>query len=269
MFLYSGPIVDQSAWQMVNAVHARNPKGEKALLFLTTLGGNPDAAYRMMRALKACYPAVALGVVGPCKSAGTLIALGADEILMAPTGEFGPLDMQLIKPDEIMQGVSGLDVVQALNIIVDSAFEAFDKYFFDIITRMGGSISTKLAAEMASNLAIGIVRPLAEKVDPNRLAEVQRAIAIAQHYGERLDGKRQMKDDTLDRLINDYPSHGFVIDYEEAKDLFRTVKPMEGAHRSLADLFGSILMRPSEAAIFTQVGRQSGELEGEQRNESE
>ncbi len=34
---------------------------------------------------------VTLWVIGPCKSAGTLVAIGAHEIAFAPHGELGPL----------------------------------------------------------------------------------------------------------------------------------------------------------------------------------
>jgi hypothetical protein len=50
------------------------------------------------------------------------------------------------------------------------------------------------------------------------MGEMRRAVNIAYHYGMRLNGNRER----IMHLIEDYPTHTFVIDYDEASDEKRT-----------------------------------------------
>src|SRR5437867_12609889 len=64
------------------------------LLYMHTHGGSADAAYRIVRCLQQKYTRFLIYIVGRCKSAGTLIAVGASEINMPDYGELGLLDLQ-------------------------------------------------------------------------------------------------------------------------------------------------------------------------------
>lgn len=56
---------------------------------------------------------------------------------------------------------------------------------------------------------------MAAQIDPLQLGREQRAIEIATDYAKRLG----VLPHVFERLAEDYPSHGFVIDCEEAMDL--------------------------------------------------
>src|SRR5262245_59378308 len=88
---------------------------KNVLLLLTTFGGSADSAYRMARCLQEVYKPgeILIFVDTYCKSAGTLLAVGADEIVMSDCAEFGPIDVQLTKPDEFGERMSGLTATQA------------------------------------------------------------------------------------------------------------------------------------------------------------
>ena len=188
--------------------------------FLTTPGGDPDSAFRLSRFFQTQYDNFTLAVLGECKSAGTLLALGADEIIMSPQGEFGPLDVQLFRPDEFLQRTSGLTISQALSFIGDKAFDTFEKIFLDLRGKSGGVITTTTAAKIASEIVTGIYSPITEKIDPMRIGEMQRSMDIALHYGIRLGANEKV----VRHLAGNYPSHSFVIDFEESKDLFNCVR---------------------------------------------
>jgi hypothetical protein len=57
------------------------------ILLLVTEGGDPDAAYRISR-----YEKFSCLVSGYCKSAGTLLLLGANQLIFSEHGEIGPLE---------------------------------------------------------------------------------------------------------------------------------------------------------------------------------
>lgn len=133
----------------------------------------------------------------------------------------------MLKADELLFRSSGLEVAQAVKSLSDSAFEIFEKHFLQIIRRGGGAITTHTAAEIASNLAVGLIAPITDQIDPLRVGEVERSMNISFHYGMRLCGDA----DRVKYLVRNYPSHSFVIDLEEAKSLFGNVRePTELEH---------------------------------------
>src|SRR5690242_8210365 len=103
IFILSGNINDNTADQLINYIRRLSTKNKNCILILTTYGGDPDAGYRIARCIKQYYQKPGkfiLYVFGYCKSTGTLIALGADEIVVGDLAEFGPLDIQLDQADE-------------------------------------------------------------------------------------------------------------------------------------------------------------------------
>lgn len=264
-FVYSGPINYVPASEFVDTVCAKVTAHKTCLLFLTTPGGDPHAAYRMIRSLRRNYERVQLGVVGPCKSAGTLISLGVHEIVMSDTGELGPLDVQLAKPDEIISNSSGLDIIEALAVTTESAFNALEQRMLDLVEHSGGAISTKTAAEISSAFAVELFKPIMAQIEPDRLGEVQRAIKIAQAYGEKL-GMPNLRPGSMQKLVDGYPSHGFVIDLEEAKTLYQHVRPLEGFEVQLANVFKGALRHirgtPQHSDIGEAIAKQAGAKNG-------
>ena len=79
------PITDQLA----------NLKGDKLDLILETPGGYGEVAEDIIDLLRAKYETLGVIVPGWAKSAGTIMVMAADEILMGPTSALGPIDAQL------------------------------------------------------------------------------------------------------------------------------------------------------------------------------
>jgi AraC-like DNA-binding protein len=174
------------------------------------------------RCLQHHYQQIRLVIPSHCKSAGTLIAIGAHELAIGDLGELGPLDIQVWKPSELQERGSGLDIIQTLEAAQDHTREAFRKTLLEV--RQAGRLSTKLAGDFASHVAAGIAAPLYSQIDPNRLGEMQRAMRIAYEYGMRLDRTSQsLRNGALLQLTSTYPSHSFVIDRKEAGELFNHV----------------------------------------------
>ncbi len=209
---------------------------DNVLLVLVTNGGDANIAYRIARCLQRSYERFHLFVPGWCKSAGTLIAIGADEIVMTEQGQLGPIDVQISKPDELFENTSGLDTIQAMNFLKDRAFTSFEDSFIDLKIRSNNRLSTKTATEIATNLATGLFQPIYQQIEPTRLGEIARAMSIAQEYGQRLNSKSDnLRGRALQKLVSGYPTHKFVIDREEARDLFRRVREPKEDEQALVD----------------------------------
>ncbi|MBX3434445.1 MAG: hypothetical protein KF847_14080 [Pirellulales bacterium] len=224
LYLYAGPVTYRAEREF-NQTLRTNRSRKNAFCILTTYGGSADVAYQIVRSLQRFYSSgkFILFVDSICKSAGTLIAMGANGIVMSDTAELGPLDVQVLKPGELGELVSGLTPAQALETLRDALFASFEFYFLNLRERSQGQIATRTAAELAVELAVGSFKPIYEQFDPMRLGENERSVAIARAYGNRIKTEN-VKDDSIEALIKGYPSHGFVIDRDEAGQLFNCVR---------------------------------------------
>jgi hypothetical protein len=72
-----------------------NLKGRAVDLVLETPGGSGEVAEDIVKLLHGKYEEVGIIVPGYAKSAGTIITMAGDEILMEPASALGPIDAQL------------------------------------------------------------------------------------------------------------------------------------------------------------------------------
>lgn len=270
MFIYSGGISKENVETYLHTVASGKNK-DRLTLLLTTNGGDAHAAYRMGRYLQTLYEYIRVLVVGPCKSAGTLLALSANELAFGPSGELGPLDVQIAQRDELFYSNSGLDTMQAFTLITGHCYAAFENYMLQTIVRSGGTVSFTRASEIAAKLATGFIAPIAAQIDPHRLGEVERMMEIATAYGERL-ATENVKEGTIRHLVNGYPSHGFIIDVDEAKTLFNSVSIMTMEEMLLVTisekLYGACCTAPSSGIVSLDV-RLIGTTKTQEGNDDE
>lgn len=96
-------------------------------LILDTPGGDGEVAIQLARAAQSRCRNLVVIVPNQAKSAGTVLALAADEILMGPTSDLGPIDPQFQIP-----GKGGLvaakDIVSAVDDGIDKVQAAPDTY---------------------------------------------------------------------------------------------------------------------------------------------
>ena len=239
IYLYAGDIERQTCGRIIN-IGIETPRS-RALLILSSFGGDAHAAYRLTRHMQDEYNGMlTLFIPTVCKSAGTLVAIGADELVMSPHGELGPLDVQVSERDELWERRSGLVPTQALETIREEAFTFFEQFFLSLIARSGSQITTITAAEIASQLTIGLFEPFVDQIDPLRVADIRLSMRIAEEYGTRLRTEN-VKEGTIRKLVYEYPSHGFVLDKKEAISLFENVRTPTPAEIELADVIAPIV----------------------------
>jgi len=247
--LFVSAVVSSELHRELSQLIAAGKKHERCILFLCTYGGDSNAGFRIGRCLQHHYQHIRLVIPGQCKSAGTLIAIAANELAMGDLGELGPLDMQVLKPTELQERGSVLDIAQALETIGANTCDLFLETLISI--RRTARISTKLAGKFAAQIAVGAAIPLYRQVDPVRLGELHRAMQIANEYGQRLDHKsRTMRKGALSRLIAEYPSHSFVIDRKEAGELFNHVDGLSAMEALVCCLLQDKLASPCGCVGF-------------------
>ncbi len=79
------PIIDQVS----------NLRGEAVDVLLVTSGGSGETAEDIVRLLYDRFKSVAFIIPSMAKSAGTIMAMAGDEILMEPSSSLGPIDAQI------------------------------------------------------------------------------------------------------------------------------------------------------------------------------
>lgn len=113
-------IVPESVTYFAELLHDVDGKRDLHLI-LCSPGGDGETAIRLARMAQAASKRFVVIVPESAKSAATIFALGAHEILMGPTSDLGPIDPQIFLPDRGF--VSAKDLIAA----VDRAFKEVEK----------------------------------------------------------------------------------------------------------------------------------------------
>lgn len=193
-------------------------------IILQTPGGDINAAFLITKILRKTAKKVNIIVPLYAKSAGTLICLGADQILLTDLSELCPLDTQILEQQDGGQCdyASALNGFKALEQVQMHSIETLDLATKLILSRSGMMITE--AIRLASDFSGKTSGKLYAKLNPHKIGEYARALEIGEQYGiillERYMGWDKKKaENTVKILVKQYPSHGFVIDCEELVSL--------------------------------------------------
>lgn len=215
----SGHICGPTMWSVYEDRH-KVGKGEKVELLLHSGGGHPEIAFKVMKFFRRRFRVVNVIVPLSAKSAATLMCLGADQIYMGELAELGPVDIQL--DDSYEHGVksfSPLDEFKSMEFLRESAIDGMDYYASLMNAQYGTSIKDGLEASIP--LIAELMKPIFRQIDPIKMGGYRRAIAIGEEYAKRmlaLTGNPKAVQ-IVQKIVWEYPSHDFCIDFEEAKSL--------------------------------------------------
>lgn len=173
-------------------------------LVLATNGGNPAAARRLALLLHGYTDRLTVLVAHRARSAGTLLCLGAHEIVLGPLAELGPLDPQIGsaggKPGE--PGVLSAEDVRA--------FQALARDWFGV----------ERDEDRLQVLAL-----LAQRVFPGTLGAFYRADRQIRDSAAELlayqlpEADPAHRDAIVDRLVAGYHAHDHAITRDQARAL--------------------------------------------------
>ncbi|MGB3536777.1 MAG: hypothetical protein WBA42_01320 [Mesorhizobium sp.] len=246
LYLYNGAIERGNDLRFIRQV-AKDKRSTDCVLILVTPGGNPDAAYKIGRYLQQKYDSFKMLVPGLCKSAGTLLAIAAEELIFAPYGELGPLDVQMTKVDNLAGLESGLNISEAFLALEQRAKDTYHSLTMELITNSGGVVSLNKASHAATEIIAALYGPIFHKIDPEEVGSRSRAMRIGQDYGERLNAKwSNLKSTALKSLSESYSSHGFVIDHQETSLLFERVRIANENEMAIIEQLGSVTPFPQQ-----------------------
>lgn len=178
-----------------------NPDIEDLDIVVHSGGGDIHEAYDIIRLCRQ-HTSGEVTVFVPMRamSAATLIALGADNVVLSDIGKLGPLDPQVSHPEN--------EFLIPIRAVLDLP-EVLEK----ALVPTTSSISTEEKGE-------AIIKPIAEQVDPYYLTLHQRTTELAKQYGIKILGERGFPEEIAARCIDyliEYPAHSFSVDIREIR----------------------------------------------------
>lgn len=225
---------DIQLWEALRDAEARASGGlrnRRGVVIVQSHGGSADVAYKMGNLVRRFFGAVDIVVPFRAKSAATLFCMCGDKLIMGPLSELGPLDVQTEHPGTEATMVSGLDVSQALNNILSTAWFISERAA--LAMRRGPGISRKDALNIGTNFGASVMQGLLSQIDPVAVSFTDRALQTASEYGRRLLDRYMLKehaeaiDPVIHKLVEQYPTHTFAIDVDEASQLGLVVTPSD------------------------------------------
>jgi len=182
---------------------------DKVSLLLYTSGGDMLAPIRIVKLIRNHCKKFEILIPYKAHSAGTLIALGADEIVMGKLGELSPVDPSTGHP---FNPQNPSDPKQRLEVSV----EDLNSFF----------LFAKERAGVKDDQMFEIYKQLVEKMHPLSIGNAYRAFRMSKILTERLlelhmDRVRDKKkiDKIVKEITGDITIHAYPIDFGDAQDL--------------------------------------------------
>lgn len=201
---------------------------EKLDIFLVSNGGDSVVPWRLIALFREFAKQVSVLIPYRAYSAATLLALGADEIVMHPFAELGPIDPTVSNEfnPTTQQGVR-----------IGISVEDVKAYVHFIKTSVGIHHEDEL---------IQAIRALTDKVHPLALGNVERFLSQSRLVAKRLLGTHMDSTDphVIDEIVENLASklyfHGHPINRKEAKQDLKLKVLMElkpGLESAMWDLY--------------------------------
>ncbi len=198
-------------------------------------GGDPGDAYRIIRTLRKNFEKVNVIVPFWAKSAATLLSLGGSKIIMDDFGEFGPLDVQIVKEREDSpdyERESALVDEKSLERIENRSLEMFQMMFYHLYKNKVVRIKRGELSKQIFDYLYKFYGPLLKQINPYQLGNKKRKLDIGEKYATRIltifnsDLPKERRNLLVDYLVNECPDHGHIIDYDIiSKFLPNVIKP--------------------------------------------
>lgn len=180
----------------------------KISLILYTLGGDTLAAWNIVNLVREFCTDFEIIVPNKCRSAGTLMCLGANDIIMTKQATLGPIDPSLNSPMNPI--IPGSVPPQPFSVSVESI-----KGYFDLLkNEVGANDNTSLSAAFVK---------LTDFVNPLVLGNVYRVKNQIKMLAEKLLKMHRTEEDKLNKIVSflcsDSGSHDYTLNRTEARQL--------------------------------------------------
>lgn len=206
-------------------------KVDKISLIIYTCGGDTLAAWNIINLFREFCNELEVIVPNKCRSSGTLMALGANSIVMTKQATLGPIDPSITR--SMSPIIPNSTPPQRLPISVESV----KGYFSLLKEEFGASSDAALSAAYTK---------LAEYIHPLVLGDVYRTQKQIQMLAEKLLRMHNVDDQTIKHIVSflcsDSGSHDYTINRSEARNLGLSVEtPTQETYNELKAWFMDVV----------------------------
>ncbi len=204
---------------------------EKISLYLYTRGGSTLTAWSLINLIRQFCDDLEVIIPSKCHSAGTIMSLGANRIVMTKQATLGPIDPSV--NTALNPQIEGAPP----NAKVPVSVEAIKGYIQLVKEELGVKDEKSLAR---------IIITLSEKVHPLVLGEVYRSISQIKMLAKRLLANQITEPEKIDKIVNflcsDSGSHDYTINRREAKNelCLEICKPDDGLYAIIKNIYDDI-----------------------------
>lgn len=235
-FVYNerAPISKEDLFDLIDQLNkvVTPPERTRIDMVIVSNGGFPHPAYQMMNVVRSKCKKLKAIVPIYAKSAASLMSLAADEIIMGPQSEIGPIDMQMEHPLIENLHISALEgyfpFIQLYGKYATDFFPAALKHADQISQSM--AVRREDAVDIAINSTVNFLSPIVSQINPVIVNMCYRALATGETYAYNLLSRYMFKDkpererlfiakQTAHALVWSFQNHGQVISREDAKNL--------------------------------------------------
>ncbi|CAA7601757.1 Serine dehydrogenase proteinase [Acididesulfobacillus acetoxydans] len=180
-------------------------------LLLHSYGGAVDTPFKIVMLIREFCDEFSVIVPFVAKSAASMVVLGADEVVMGPVSELGPIDPLVKHP-----------VYKDLWVPVQAVQHCLDY------------LQRSIVDSPDQDVAISILSPVLNKLDPWLIGDYEKALKASRQYAEALLSRYMLRDNpelvqvVTKVLTEGYFSHGYPIGRQEAKQLGLKVFEADG-----------------------------------------
>jgi hypothetical protein len=209
----------------------REEKIDVINVILDSTGGPLDSAYRTALYLARYARNLRVYVPRRAKSASTLIAVGANKIIMSPFSELGPLDTQIRDPRNPTDYISALDCYQSVDYVREFGFSTLSQALKQLAAVTQGKLLLSDSLNASAQFAIGSITPMLSQTRSLDFGAWGRSLKMGERYAQILIARAaEMElgraEKIASRLVYGYTHHMFPIDITEAGDMGLNPEPM-------------------------------------------
>jgi hypothetical protein len=188
-----------------------NNEYKKIDLFIFTLGGDTLAGFGLSRLLREYTDYVSALVPHKCYSAGTLFALGANEIVMTKGATLSPIDPSITRPLNPAVQLQPNQPPQLIPLSVESVagFRSLAKEEWNITSKEQITNIFSLLASKVHPVALGDVYRIRQQID------LLASELLHQHRNDKANIKKIVR-----LLSKELGSHDYLIFRKEALKIF-------------------------------------------------
>ncbi len=235
-----GTIAPDVLDELIEQLDSLPKKAQEIDLMLISNGGDPLAAYRFVSLIRSRVKKFNVIIPYNAYSAATMIALGADKILMGKYGCLGPIDPQIRVTNE------------------NGHINAFG---YEDVVAFWDFIKTEVGLTEQQHIKDAFMM-LGQKVEPVALGYAKRASSLSHTLGKKLlmmhmneAGEESKSASIVENLNKSYFSHGHSINHEEVADLGLTVEILEEELYALVwKVYQNLLSESQEKKPFEPLG---------------